>query len=70
MLALILIFSPMVLHKKFSSTFPTLIDTLVLVYLYLGTYLGDFKSFFDRFWWWVVGEGWWVGLGCLTGCGW
>ena len=54
MLALVLIFSPMVLHKKFSSTFPTLIDTLVLVYLYLGTYLGDFKSFFDRFWWWDI----------------
>ena len=43
-LALILIFSPMVLQKKLSSTFPSLFDTLILIYLYLGTYLGDFKS--------------------------
>lgn len=53
-IALLLVFSPVIIQKKLNTNFPTLIDILVLVYLYLGTYLGDFQSFFDRFWWWDI----------------
>lgn len=53
-IALILIFSPVLIRKDFSANFPSLIDTLILVYLFLGTYLGSFKSFFERIWWWDI----------------
>jgi len=52
LLAMFLMFSPLLIRKEFKTNFPTLIDTLILVYLYLGTYLGSFKSFFEMIWWW------------------
>lgn len=54
LLAMFLIFSPVLIRKEFNTNFPTLIDTLILVYLYLGTYLGSFKSFFEMIWWWDI----------------
>lgn len=53
-LALFLMFSPALIRKDFRADFPSLIDTLVLVYLFLGTYLGSFKSFFEKIWWWDI----------------
>ena len=53
-LALFLMFSPALIRKDFRADFPSLIDTLVLVYLFLGTYLGSFKSFFEGIWWWDI----------------
>jgi hypothetical protein len=54
LLALFLMFSPALIRKDFRADFPSLIDTLVLVYLFLGTYLGSFKSFFEEIWWWDI----------------
>lgn len=53
-LALFLMFSPVLIRKDFRAAFPSLIDTLILVYLFLGTYLGNFKSFFEKIWWWDI----------------
>lgn len=53
-LALFLMFSPAIIRKDFRADFPSLIDTLILVYLFLGTYLGSFKSFFEKVWWWDI----------------
>jgi hypothetical protein len=54
LLALLLMFSPALIRKDFRADFPSLIDTLILVYLFLGTYLGSFKSFFEEIWWWDI----------------
>jgi hypothetical protein len=54
LLALFLMFSPALIRKDFRADFPSLIDTLILVYLFLGTYLGSFKSFFEKIWWWDI----------------
>jgi len=54
LLAIFLMFSPLLIRKEFKTGFPTLIDTLILCYLYLGTYLGSFKSFFETIWWWDI----------------
>lgn len=54
LLAMFLMFSPVLIRREFKTGFPTLIDTLILVYLYLGTYLGSLKSFFEMIWWWDI----------------
>jgi hypothetical protein len=54
LMALFLMFSPALIRKDFRADFPSLIDTLILVYLFLGTYLGSFKSFFEKVWWWDI----------------
>ena len=52
LIALLLIFLPSILEKKLSIDYPNLVITTVLIYLYLSALLGEYRNYFEQYWWW------------------
>lgn len=51
---LILVFLPSIFNRKLTIDYPNLILIIVLIYLFLSVLLGDFQSFFEKYWWWDI----------------
>jgi hypothetical protein len=52
LITLLLTFIPSMIEKKYQFDIPSEIELLILFFIYAALYLGEFNSFYDKFWWW------------------
>jgi len=49
---LLITFMPILLGKRFDVRIPHGFETLAVIFLYMSLFLGEFRGYYTRFWWW------------------
>ncbi len=49
-----LTFLPALLERNYKVSLPIEFEFAIIVFVYLSLYLGDYHSFYSRFWWWDI----------------
>ena len=52
LLILFITMLPLLLGKRFDVQIPHGFETLAVVFLYMSLFLGEFRGFYTRYWWW------------------
>lgn len=45
-------FMPLMLGKRFDVRIPHGFETMAVIFLYMSLFLGEFRGYYTRFWWW------------------
>ena len=51
-LTMFLTFLPNLIKNKYRIITPNEFEIVILIFIYASMYLGEMKSFYDKFWWW------------------
>ncbi|MBN1276560.1 MAG: hypothetical protein JXA35_03640 [Deltaproteobacteria bacterium] len=49
-----LVISPEILRKRFDVTIPTEFQILAIIFVFAALFLGEVRSYYERFWWWDI----------------
>ncbi|WP_135611597.1 hypothetical protein [Methanococcoides sp. AM1] len=51
---LLVTFLPSMVEKKYRFEFPNEFEVLIMFYIYTSLFLGEYREYFEIFWWWDV----------------